>query len=95
MRVLVCGGAGYIGSHTVVELFQRGHEAVVLDNFCNSAPLAMDRIATIVGQTVPCERIDVRDSAALREALERHRIESVIHFAALKAVGDEITSQSL
>ena len=88
MRVLVCGGAGYIGSHTVVELVQRGHEAVVLDNFCNSAPPVMDRIATIVGQTVACERSDVRDCVSLRDVLERHRIEAVIHFAALKAVGE-------
>jgi UDP-glucose 4-epimerase len=88
MRVLVCGGAGYIGSHTVVELVQRGHEAVVLDNFCNSSPPVMDRIATIVGQTVACERSDVRDHVSLRNVLARHRIEAVIHFAALKAVGE-------
>jgi len=88
MRVLVCGGAGYIGSHTVVELVQRGHEAVVLDNFCNSAPPVMDRIASILGRAVVCERSDVRDYARLRNVLERHRIEAVIHFAALKAVGE-------
>jgi UDP-glucose 4-epimerase len=86
--VLVCGGAGYIGSHTVVDLIKRGHEVVVLDNFCNSAPPVMDRIATIVGKMVPCERADVRDYASLRNALARHRIEAVIHFAALKAVGE-------
>ena len=88
MKVLVCGGAGYIGSHTVVELIRRGHEAVVLDNFCNSSPLALERIATIAGQAVACERADLRDADALRSALERHRIEAVIHFAALKAVGE-------
>src|SRR5436190_1109610 len=88
MRVLVCGGAGYIGSHTVIELVQRGHEPVVLDNFCNSAPPVMDRIAAIVGQTVACEHSDVRDHDSLRNVLERHRIEAVIHFAALKAVGE-------
>lgn len=88
MRVLVCGGAGYIGSHTVVELIERGHDAVVLDNFCNSAPPVMDRVAKITGRVVPCERTDVRDHDSVCDALERHRIEAVIHFAAFKAIGE-------
>jgi UDP-glucose 4-epimerase len=88
MRVLVCGGAGYIGSHTVVELIRRGHDAVVFDNFSNSASLVMERIAMIAGRPVACERADVRDSTALRSALERHRVDAVIHFAALKSIGE-------
>lgn len=88
MRVLVTGGAGYIGSHTVVELIGRGHEPVVFDNFCNSTPLAVDATETIVGRPIVRERADIRDKLALRTALDKHRIEAVVHFAALKAVGD-------
>jgi UDP-glucose 4-epimerase len=88
MKVLVCGGAGYIGSHTLVELVRSGHDPVVLDNFSSSVPLVLERVARIVGRDVPCERADVRDPAALRSALERYRFDAVIHFAALKVVGD-------
>lgn len=88
MRVLVTGGAGYIGSHTTVELFRRGHDAVVLDNFCNSTPLALDGIERITGRPVPREHADVRDTTALKTILDRHQIEAVVHFAGLKAVGE-------
>lgn len=88
MRVLVCGGAGYIGSHAVLSLAERGHGVVVLDNFSNSSPQVLERLATLLGAPVACERADVRDFSAVRECLRRHRIEAVMHFAGLKAVGE-------
>lgn len=88
MKVLVTGGAGYIGSHSVVELLARGHEAVVVDSFVNSDPATMDALATLCGREVPLVRADVRDRAALRRAFESHRPDAVLHFAALKAVGE-------
>jgi UDP-glucose 4-epimerase len=90
MKVLVCGGSGFIGSHTVVELIQRGHEAVVFDNFCNSSSAVMDRVAKVVGGNVPLVRADVRDLTALRDAMRKYRIEAVIHLAALKAVSESV-----
>lgn len=88
MTVLVTGGAGYIGSHTCVELIAAGFEVVVLDNFCNSKPEALKRVEELVGQRVPYYDMDVTDRAALRTVFERENIESVIHFAGLKAVGE-------
>lgn len=88
MRVLVTGGAGFIGSHTLVELLAAGHEALVLDSFVNSTPVALERIGRIAGRAVPHVRADVRDRAAVEAALRAHRAEAVIHFAGLKAVGE-------
>jgi UDP-glucose 4-epimerase len=88
MRVLVTGGAGYIGSHTTVELIRRGHDVVVLDNFSNSSPLALKGVEKIVGRSVPFENADIRDPVALNSILAGHRCDAVIHFAALKAVGE-------
>lgn len=90
MKVLVTGGAGYIGSHACVELMQAGHEVVVLDNLCNSHAAVLERIAKIVGRSPEFARADVRDTRALREAFARHRFDAVIHFAGLKAVGESI-----
>jgi UDP-glucose 4-epimerase len=90
MKVLVTGGAGYIGSHTCVELMQVGHEVVILDNLCNSHSAVLGRIARIAGETPQFANADVRDLGALREALVRHRIDAVIHFAGLKAVGESV-----
>jgi UDP-glucose 4-epimerase len=90
MKVLVTGGAGFIGSHTCVELMQAGHEVVVFDNFCNSHPAVIGRIARIVGKTPEVEREDVRDAGALRDVLNRRRFDAVIHFAGLKAVGESV-----
>ena len=90
MKVLVTGGAGYIGSHTCVELMQAGHEVVVLDNLCNSHTAVLERIARIVGRSPEFARADVRDTGALREVLVRNRFDAVIHFAGLKAVGESI-----
>ena len=90
MKVLVTGGAGYIGSHTCVELMQAGHEAVILDNLCNSHNAVLGRIARIVGKTPEFARADVRDPGALREVFVRNRFDAVIHFAGLKAVGESV-----
>lgn len=88
MAVLVTGGAGFIGSHTVVELLKAGQDVVVVDNFCNSHPIVLERIATIAGRAPLFYELDVRDGAALAEVFGKHQIESVIHFAGLKAVGE-------
>ena len=88
MRVLVCGGAGYIGSHTCVVLVERGHEVVVADNFCNSSPVVLDRLAQLTGRALDARNIDVRDAAALAALFAGQRFDAVIHFAALKAVGE-------
>jgi len=90
MKVLVTGGAGYIGSHTCVELMQAGHEAVIFDNLCNSHRAVLGRIARIVGRTPEFTNADVRDPAAVREVFARHRFDAVIHFAGLKAVGESV-----
>lgn len=89
--VLLTGGAGYIGSHTAVELLARGYEVLLVDNFCNSSPRVLERLARITGQSVACERIDVRDANALADVFARHPVDAVIHFAALKAVGESCT----
>ncbi len=88
MRVLVCGGAGYIGSHTCVALAGRGHTPVIADNFCNSAPAVLTRIARLTGRTPASHAVDVRDAAALAALFAAQRFDAVIHFAALKAVGE-------
>ncbi len=88
MRVLVCGGAGYIGSHTCVVLTERGHEVVIADNFCNSSPVVLDRLAQLTGRTPDARNVDMRDAAALATLFSSQRFDAVIHFAALKAVGE-------
>lgn len=88
MQVLVTGGAGYIGSHTCVELMQAGHDVVVFDNLCNSHRAVVDRIARIAGRMPGFLQGDVRDLGALQDAFSRHRFDAVIHFAGLKAVGE-------
>ncbi|MES2670765.1 MAG: UDP-glucose 4-epimerase GalE [Pseudomonadota bacterium] len=88
MRVLVCGGAGYIGSHTCVVLAERGHDVVIADNFRNSSPVVLDRLAQLIGRTPDARNVDVRDAAALAALFAEQRFDAVIHFAALKAVGE-------
>jgi UDP-glucose 4-epimerase len=90
MKVLVTGGAGYIGSHTCVELMQAGHEVVVLDNLCNSHEAALERVGRIVGSSPEFARADVRDASALREIFRSRPFDAVIHFAGLKAVGESV-----
>lgn len=87
-RILLTGGAGYIGSHTVVALAEAGHEAVILDSFANARPDVPERLELLIGRPLAVERADVCDSAALRRVLQDHRPEAVIHFAARKAVGE-------
>ncbi|MCD8547393.1 MAG: UDP-glucose 4-epimerase GalE [Aeromonadaceae bacterium] len=86
--VLVTGGAGYIGSHTVVALCQAGIQPVIVDNLCNAKPQVLDRIARITGQQPVFYQVDVRDRAALQSIFAAHAIDAVIHFAGLKAVGE-------
>jgi UDP-glucose 4-epimerase len=90
MKVLVTGGAGYIGSHTCVELMQAEHEVLVFDNLCNSHVAVLDRIARIAGKRPDFMNGDVRDPAALRVAFASRRFDAVIHFAGLKAVGESV-----
>ncbi len=86
--ILVTGGAGYVGSHVVVELARAGHAPVVLDNFSNSTPAILPRLQALAGRPVPCVTADVRDIVALRSAFHDHPISAVIHCAGLKAVGE-------
>lgn len=88
MTILVTGGAGYIGSHTAVELLQSGYDIVIVDNFCNSHPEVLNRIQSLTGKTPVFYEADVRDAAALAHIFQCHEIQSVIHFAGLKAVGE-------
>ena len=90
-KILVTGGAGYIGSHAVVELYQAGYQPVIVDNFSNSRESALAGLRHILGIDVPCYRIDCADEAALRDVFRREAgIAGVIHFAAFKAVGESV-----
>ncbi|MEG0272380.1 MAG: UDP-glucose 4-epimerase GalE [Hydrogenoanaerobacterium sp.] len=91
MAILVTGGAGYIGSHTVVELLEAGKEVVIVDNFINSKPEALNRIRKITGKDFRFYEADILDEAAVTKIFEENSIEAVIHFAALKAVGESVS----
>ena len=88
MSLLITGGTGYIGSHTVVELLNRGKDIVIVDNLSNSSTLVLDRIEKITGKTVTFIEADICDATAMDKVFTDHNIESVIHFAGLKAVGE-------
>ncbi|GAA5076028.1 UDP-glucose 4-epimerase GalE [Lysobacter panacisoli] len=88
MRILVCGGAGYIGSHTCVTLAERGHHVVIADSGVNSSPRVVPRLQRLIGTPVPVHRVDMRDRQALGALFAAYRFDAVLHFAALKAVGD-------
>ena len=88
MAILVTGGAGYIGSHTCVELLNAGKEIVVLDNFVNSKPEALKRISDITGKSFKSYEVDLLDRDGVRRVFEQNQIDAVIHFAGLKAVGE-------
>ncbi len=90
MKFLVTGGAGFIGSHTCVELLSSGYEVVIVDNLLNSKASVVDRVATITGKRPTLVQADVRDVAALRGIFSGHKIDAVIHFAGLKAVGESV-----
>lgn len=90
MAILVTGGAGYIGSHTVIELQNAGYDVVVLDNLSNSNPVSLERVEKITGKKVPFYKADILDRDALNEIFEKESIDSCIHFAGLKAVGESV-----
>ena len=90
MTVLLTGGAGYIGSHTAVELLSVGHDVIIADNYANSSPIVAQRITQITGKPVKCYEADAADPAALERIFQENAIDSVIHFAGLKAVGESV-----
>ncbi len=89
-NILLTGGAGYIGSHVAVELLQAGYSVVIVDNFCNSSPRAVERIERICGKSLTLYTADVRDVAAMDRIFDRESIDAVIHLAGLKAVGESV-----
>ena len=90
MAILVTGGAGYIGSHTVVELQNAGYDVVVVDNLSNSSKKSLERVSEITGKKVSFYQADIRDEEALIQVLEKEEIDACIHFAGLKAVGESV-----
>ena len=90
MAVLVTGGAGYIGSHTVIELLEDNKDVIIVDNFCNSNPIVLDRIREISGKDFKFYKVDITNGYELEVVFKENNIDSVIHFAALKAVGESV-----
>jgi UDP-glucose 4-epimerase len=90
LAILVTGGAGYIGSHTVVQLIESGFDVVIIDNFLNSDPEVLNRLHTITGKEIKCYNIDLLDKEKIQEVFSKNSIEAVIHFAGLKAVGESV-----
>lgn len=90
MAILVTGGAGYIGSHTCIELIHAGYEVVVLDNLSNSSEKSLERVEQITGKKVPFYKVDILDQEGMNRIFEQESIDSVIHFAGLKAVGESV-----
>jgi UDP-glucose 4-epimerase len=90
MKVLVTGGAGYIGSHTVILLIEAGYKVVVFDNFCNASKESIRRVEKLVNQPIEVIEGDIRSRANLQELFNQHKIDTVIHFAGLKAVGESV-----
>ena len=91
MNILVTGGAGFIGSHTLVELYKAGHTAVVIDNLSNSNPESLNRVERITGIHTPFYKVDIRDRQGLDSVLEQYKFDACIHFAGLKAVGESVS----
>lgn len=90
MKILLTGGAGYIGSHTAIELNNAGHEVVIVDNLVNSKEDVVKRVEEITGKEIPFVKADVRDRAAMDQIFRSYKIDAVIHFAGLKAVGESV-----
>ena len=90
MAILVTGGAGYIGSHTVVELQNAGYDVVVIDNLYNASEKVIGRVEAITGKKVPFYKVDIRDREGLEAVFAKEKIDSCIHFAGLKAVGESV-----
>lgn len=88
MNVLLAGGAGYIGTHTCVELINSGHDVIIADNYSNSCPMAVKRVEEITGKKIPLYEADVCDTTAVEKIFSENKIDAVIHFAGLKAVGE-------
>lgn len=95
MNILVTGGAGYIGSHTIVELLNKDHSVVVIDNLVNSSQESLNRVKEITGKTVTFYQNAVQDRQVLQSIFDKHQIEAVIHFAGLKAVGESVAEPLL
>lgn len=92
MKILVTGGAGFIGSHTIIELYKAGHSVVVIDNLSNSSKVSLERVAELVNvDVVPFYQVDIRDRAGLDKVFTEHCFDAVIHFAGLKAVGESVS----
>ena len=91
MRILVTGGAGYIGSHTCIELLNQGHEVVVVDNLCNSSEESLERVKKITGKDLVFYQVDLLDQPALEAVFDKEKVDGVIHFAGLKAVGESVS----
>lgn len=92
MNILLTGGAGYIGSHTAVELINNGHSVVIADNLSNSSERSIENIKKITGEDIPFYKTDVCDALELEKVFESHDIDAVIHFAGLKAVGESVSN---
>lgn len=90
MAILVTGGAGYIGSHTCIELLNAGYDVVVIDNLCNSCKESLKRVEEITGKKLTFYEVDLLDQAAVKNVFDNEKIEAVIHFAGLKAVGESV-----
>lgn len=95
MRVLVTGGAGYIGSHAVLALLEAGHQVVTFDNYCNSSPESLRRVSALAGAPVDMREGDIRDADALKKLLRFGAFDAVMHFAGLKAVGESVEKPDL
>jgi UDP-glucose 4-epimerase len=89
-NILITGGAGYIGSHTLIELHNAGYSFIVYDNLCNSSEESLERVSKIIAKDIIFEQGDIRDTATLKKVFEKYNIDSVIHFAGLKAVGESV-----
>ena len=93
MSILITGGAGYIGSHTCVELLNAGYDVVVVDNLYNASEKALERVEEITGKKVVFYNADIRDKEAMNDIFDKEKVDAVIHFAGLKAVGESVLLQ--
>lgn len=94
MNILVTGGAGYIGSHTDIELLKQGHDVIIVDNLSNSSEKVIDRIEELANKSVKFYQADILDKEAMNKIFDENKIDAVIHFAGLKAVGESVQNQS-